>query len=104
MLVLVRSVYVSDDVTIAPDAVPPGVVLFIFPFQFRVASPCFRSLAVFFCCSKKDILRQKSKRVGVRLHELSITSHNSIPFAVSSGIISIVSSTSSSVFCSSLDN
>ena len=50
MLVLVRSVYASDNVTIAPDTVPPGVVLFVFPFQFRVASPCFRSLAVFFCC------------------------------------------------------
>jgi hypothetical protein len=69
VLVLVRSVYVSDHVTIAPDTVPPEVVLFVFPFQFRVASPCFRSLAVFFCCQKKDILRQNF----VRLHELSTT-------------------------------
>ena len=102
-LVLVRIVDVSDHVTIAPDTVPPVVVWFVFPFQFRVASPCFRSLAGCFCCQKKNVLRQKSKQIFVRLHELSTTSQNSIPFAVSFLINSIVSSTSSSVFCSSLD-
>jgi hypothetical protein len=90
-------------VTIAPDTVPPVVVWFVYFFQFRVASPYCRSLAGFFCRQKKNVLRQKPKQIFVRLHELSTTSQNSIQFAVSFLMISIASSISSSVFCSSLD-